>query len=67
MHFVHIIIVWSCMTFQYLTVSCIPAIGHLYDISIPDKVSESNLPMFQLNAPVVIRATTGAFSQNVIL
>ena len=26
------------MTFQYLTVSCIPAIGHVYDISIPDSV-----------------------------
>ena len=23
-------------TFQYLTVVCIPAIGHVYDISIPD-------------------------------
>ena len=25
-----------CLTFQYLTVSCIPAIGRVYDISIPD-------------------------------
>ena len=24
------------MTFQYLTVSCIPATYHVYDISIPD-------------------------------
>ena len=24
------------MTFQYLTVSCIPATGHVSDISIPD-------------------------------
>ena len=24
------------MTFQYLTVLCIPAIGHVYDISVPD-------------------------------
>ena len=24
------------MTFQYLTVSCIPHTGHVYDISIPD-------------------------------
>ena len=24
------------MTFQYLTVSCIPATGHVHDISIPD-------------------------------
>ena len=24
------------MTFQYLTVVCIPATGHVYDISIPD-------------------------------
>ena len=26
------------MTFQYLTVSCIPATGHVYDNSIPKKL-----------------------------
>ena len=36
-------------------------------LSVTDLSSENNLPTFQLNAPVVIRAevTTGAFSQNV--
>ena len=37
-------------------------------ICLPTLSSENNLPVFQLNATVVIRAkvmTTGAFSQNV--
>ena len=36
-------IVVSCiaMTFQYLTLSCIPAVGHVYDISRYDTVDSN--------------------------